>query len=364
MSLPIAYHGYEFTAPGQPLVRGVRTLAHLPPGEVLVEVAGCGICHTDLGFLDHGVRTRHSLPLILGHEISGFVRAAGAGAEGVVGRAVVVPAVIPCGACADCRSGHPMICKRQVFPGNDVDGGWASHVVVPAVGLCALPTTPATADAPLAPGSALTLRHLSVIADAVSTPYQAIKRAGVGPGSVVIVVGLGGVGGYAAQIAHALGALVVGLDVSAHKLEHAGEQGVGLALDPSKDDARALKKKIGAWVGERGGADTRWVILECSGTPPGQRTAWGLLVHGATLMVVGYTMETAELRLANLMAFDARAIGNWGCAPELYPEIVELALAGKIDLVSFTELRPLEHVEAALDDVRAHRTHRRLVLVP
>lgn len=364
MPLPLAFHGHEFVAPGQPLRWAARTVHALAPGEVLVEVAGCGICHTDLGFLDQGVRTRHALPLILGHEISGFVRAAGEGAEALIGAAVIVPAVIPCGVCRDCRSGHPMICKKQVFPGNDVDGGWASHVVVPAAGLCRLPSIPLSADAPLVPGGALNLRHLSVIADAVSTPYQAIKRAGVTPGTVVVVVGLGGVGGYAAQIARAFGGLVVGLDVSAHKLEHAEQYGVQLALDPSKDDARTLKKKIATWAGERGGADTRWVILECSGSAPGQRTAWGLLVHGATLMVVGYTMEATELRLANLMAFDARAIGNWGCAPELYPEIVDLVLQGRIDLVSHTELRPLAGVEAALDDVRAHRAHRRLVLVP
>jgi hypothetical protein len=69
--------GYEMTAPGAPLRRASRTNDTLAPGQALVQVAGCGICHTDLGFLDQGVRTRHALPLILGHEISGVVRAAG-----------------------------------------------------------------------------------------------------------------------------------------------------------------------------------------------------------------------------------------------------------------------------------------------
>jgi 6-hydroxycyclohex-1-ene-1-carbonyl-CoA dehydrogenase len=357
-------NGYEMVEPGAPLRRTTRAIVDPAPGEALVEVAGCGICHTDLGFLDQGVRTRHPMPLILGHEISGVVRAAGAGAEHLVGKPVVVPAVIPCGVCRDCLAGAPMICKKQVFPGNDRDGGWASHVTVPANGLCVVPGASTDFDAKLPGPTGLTLRHLSVIADAVSTPYQAIKRAGVTAGSLVIIVGLGGVGGYAAQIARAYGAHVVGLDVNAHRLESASTLGVGLALDAAKEDPKGLKKKIGAWAATQGAPDTRWVILECSGSAAGQRTAFSLLVHGATLMVVGFTMDTLEVRLSNLMAFDARAMGNWGCAPDLYPELVQLVLDGRIDLLSHTQLRPLDGVEAALADVRAHRVHERLVLVP
>ena len=73
----------------------------------------------------------------------------------------------------------------------------------------------------------------------------------------------------------------------------------------------------------------------------GQIAAWGLLVPAATLMVVGFTLESVDVRLSNLMALDARALGNWGCAPELYPEILEKVLGGSIDVVSGTELRPL-----------------------
>ena len=64
---------------------------------------------------------------------------------------------------------------------------------------------------------------------------------------------------------------------------------------------------------------TEWKIFECSGTAAGQTSAFNLLVHGATLSVVGFTMDKVELRLSNLMAFDARALGNWGCPPEYYP---------------------------------------------
>ncbi|MBM4367730.1 MAG: 6-hydroxycyclohex-1-ene-1-carbonyl-CoA dehydrogenase [Deltaproteobacteria bacterium] len=364
MSTPVHAYGYEMVAPGAPPRRTLRHFTGLAYDEALIEVAGCGICHTDLGFLDHGVRTRHALPLILGHEISGVVQAAGHQATHLVGRPVVVPAVIPCGKCPECKAGRSMICKHQVFPGNDRDGGWASHVVVPAHALCEVPGASTDPDEPLPGQPELTLRHLAVIADAVSTPFAALTRANVGEGDVVIVVGLGGVGGYCAQIAAALGAFVVGLDVSEAKLAMAASLGCGLALDPRADDARALKKRIGEWVAAQGGASTRWVIAECSGTVPGQRTAWGLLVHGAKLLVVGYTMDSIELRLSNLMAFDAEAIGNWGCPPELYPAVVRLVLDGKIDLASHTVFRPLDNLVEALHDVRTHAEARRVVLVP
>ena len=81
-------------------------------------------------------------------------------------------------------------------------------------------------------------------------------------------------------------------------------------------------------------------------------------------MVVGFTLETVSVRLSNLMAFDARALGNWGCAPELYPAILEKVLAGRIDVVSHAQLRPLSTIAEVLEDVRAHRVERRVVLVP
>ncbi|NOY25247.1 MAG: 6-hydroxycyclohex-1-ene-1-carbonyl-CoA dehydrogenase [Oligoflexia bacterium] len=346
---------------GAPLKATTRTLLAPGPGDALVQVMGCGLCHTDLGFLDDGVRTRHSLPLILGHEIAGVVLAAGPDHQHLVDQAVVVPAVIPCGDCQDCRAGHPMICRKQVMPGNDTDGGFATHVVVPARGLCPVPGYNGDPDAPLG-AAGISLRHLAVIADAVSTPYQAIRRAGLSAGDVAIVVGLGGVGGYAAQIAHSLGAHVVGLDVDARRLT--GARGVDLALDPSQQSGRDLRKQISAWAKEHGYPRTRWTIIECSGSAPGQTTAFDLLVHGATLCVVGFTMAKLDLRLSNLMAFDARALGNWGCAPDLYPDIVEMALSGRIDLASQTEIIPLDRIADAFAQVRSHTASRRFVLVP
>lgn len=358
MSTLSAYELYEVGVAPRPTTRPIPDLAE---DEVLIEVAGCGLCHTDLGFAYDGVRTRQPLPLVLGHEISGVVRATGAACADWLGAAVVVPAVIPCGACDDCLAGAPMICGKQVMPGNDRDGGFASHVVMPARGLCRVPGFAGDVDAPLG-ASKLTLRHLAVIADAVSTPYQAIARAGLQPGQVAVVIGLGGVGGYAAQIAAARGAKVVGIDINADRL--AAVPGLGLAINPRDLAAKDIKKQIAAYAASVGAPKTRQVLLECSGSTAGQALAFDLLVHGATLCVVGFTMGKLELRLSNLMAFDARALGNWGCAPALYPEIVDLALSGAINLADQVEFRPLSSIAQAFDDAHHHRVGRRVVLVP
>lgn len=364
VSAGLRVRGWEMESSGRPLRAAERSAGPLAPDEVVVRVAGCGVCHTDIGFLDDGVRTRGTPPLILGHEISGVIEDAGSQRRSRIGEAVVVPAVLPCGTCPACRSGRSMTCKAQVMPGNDRDGGFADRVVLPDRGICRVPGAGADPDAPLGRTPGLTLRHLAVVADAVSTAYQAVRRSGVGEGDLAVVVGLGGVGGYAAQSAKALGAAVVAVDVDPRRLEAASRQGARLALDARELPGRKLREEIAAFAKSAGAPSAGWTILECSGTRAGQLAAWGLLVPSATLMVVGFTLDSVEIRLSNLMALDARALGNWGCAPELYPEIVEKVLAGSIDVVSGTELRPLDTIAETLDDVRSRRAGKRLVLVP
>jgi 6-hydroxycyclohex-1-ene-1-carbonyl-CoA dehydrogenase len=179
-----------------------------------------------------------------------------------------------------------------------------------------------------------------------------------------VVVGIGGVGGYAVQIAHAFGAAVVAIDVDAEKLAALANCGADLTLDARAMDGRALKSAIQAFASERHLRQTEWFIFECSGTPAGQLTAYGLLVHGATLSVVGFTMAKVEVRLSNLMAFDARALGNWGCPPELYPEALDLVLDGKVQIKPFIERHPLAEINAVLDAVHRHAVKRRVVLIP
>lgn len=340
----------------EPLIR-TEFEAEPGDGEVVVKIAGCGVCHTDLGYYYDGVRTNHAFPLALGHEISGHVVATGPGAESWKGKAVIVAAVITCGECDACKRGKGTICPNQKMPGNDIQGGFASHIVVHQQGLCEVD------EARLAKAG-LELPQVSIVADAVTTPYQAVIQSGVGEGDLAIVVGIGGVGGYTAQIAAAFGATVVAIDVDDDKLAKIAEYGASLTLNARKHDGKALRNEIRAFAKEKGLRQTEWFIFECSGTAAGQTTAFGLLNRGATMAVVGFTMDKVEVRLSNLMAFHARLLGNWGCVPENYPGALDLVLDGKIKVAPFVEERPLEDINQVFHDVHAGSVKRRVVLVP
>lgn len=327
------------------------------PGQVVVAVAGCGVCHTDLGYYYDGVRTNGELPLALGHEIAGRVVEAGPGAETWLDRPVVIPAVIPCGQCDLCVRGRGTICRQQKMPGNDIHGGFASHIEAPAHGLCEV-------DPQRLAAAGLSLAEVSVLADALTTPYQAAIEAGVQPGDLAVVVGVGGVGGYCVQVCAALGARVVAIDIDDARLAACSDHGASLTLNAAQSDARALKKAVAAFAREQGLRGTEWKIFECSGSTAGQATAYGLLVHGAHLAVVGFTMGKLELRLSNLMAFHARAQGNWGCLPEHYPRALDLVLDGRVAMKPFVELHPLHRINEVFEAAHAHRLEARAILVP
>ncbi len=348
-------YGFRLIASGQRLEK--YELARLEPGsdEVVVEIAGCGVCHTDIGFAYDGVPTRKPLPLTLGHEISGRVIAAGEGVSGLVGRAVIVPAVVPCGNCPPCRAGQPTICRKQFMPGNDGDGGFATHVRVPARGLCPVPEQ-------LPCGISIDL--LSVVADAVTTPYEAIRRSGLGTEDIAVFVGVGGVGGFGVQIAAALGAAVIAIDVDRARLDVAAAHGASLTLDASSANEKELKSAVRSFTKESGRQGIGLKIFETSGTPAGQSTAFGLLDYSGYLAVVGFTPKKIELRLSNLMALDATARGNWGCPPEQYPAALALVLDGKVALGPYVERHPLDEAPDLLEAVAHHEIRKRVILVP
>ena len=351
---------WQMVEPKKPLQKVEAPLPSPGPGELRLRVVGCGVCHTDLGFYYDGVRTKSPLPLTLGHEISGRVEAAGPGAEKWLGKAVIVPAVMPCGSCDVCRRGFGNICGAQKMPGNDIQGGFASHIVVPAAQLCEVPLG---ANGDPAGSSGVSLAELSVVADALTTPYQAIKESGLTELDTAIFVGIGGVGGFGVQIAKAMGALVLAVDVDPEKLE---------AIAPYADatfDAKALpfkdlRKAVSDLVKAKGRRRTEWKIFETSGTAAGQQTAFGLLTFGASLAVVGFTMNTVDIRLSNLMAFHATARGNWGCVPEHYPAALDLVLGGKVTLGPFVKTFPLDRINEVFEMVHGRKIRQRPVLVP
>lgn len=348
--------GWMMTASGKPLERRDVALGEPGPGEALVRVAGCGLCHTDLSFLYLGVKTRGSLPLVLGHEVSGVVRSVGEGVPAdLTGRNVVVPAVLPCGECEQCRAGQRTICRAQVMPGNDRHGGFADELLVPARFLCPVP------PAALAQNE---LWQLSVVADAVSTPFMAVRRAGVAGGDLAIVVGAGGIGVYAVQIAAAAGARVVALDVDDKKLEQALALGAAGAVNLRDLGEKEVRAAVSGEAKRLGTSNVGWKVFETSGTRAGQGTAFSLLGHGGYVAIVGFTMDKLEVRLSNLMAFDATLRGNWGCDATLYPEILEWIGAGRIQVSPLVEKHPLDEINDVIEAAHAGKLSRRAVLVP
>ncbi len=356
MSAERKLEAWVMTGKGEPCRHRTTDLPAPPPGEAVVEVAGCGVCHTDISFLYQGVPTRQQPPLALGHEISGTVVDVGPGVDAVlVGRPVLVPAVLPCGECDLCRAGHRRICRSQVMPGNDRDGGFASHVTVPARYLCPV-------------GEDVLKDHelwqLSVVSDAITTPFQAVRNSGLAEGDLAVCIGVGGIGIHGVQIAAAVGARVIALDVDEGKLATAAEHGAGAAIDVKGLSQKDIKGRVKEEARRLGAPAARWRIYETSGTRAGQETAFSLLGFGGYLAVVGFTLDKLELRPSNLMAFDATMAGNWGCDPVLYPEVLQWLADGRLQVGPFVERHPLGEINEVLEAAHAGKLSRRAVLTP
>jgi len=326
----------------------------LQAGEVLVEVAGCGVCHTDLGYFYDGVPTVSKPPLTLGHEISGTVVA---GDEAWIGKEVIIPAVMPCRKCILCKSGRGNRCLDQKMPGNSLGlyGGFSSHIPVPSIDLCEVKNR---GDVPLA--------HLAVVADAATTPYQAAKRADLQPGDNVVVVGItGGVGQYVGQITKALGArTVIGIARNQEKLDRALKYGADVAINSTGKDAGAVSKEFRALCKENGLPNFGWKIFEVTGAKAGQEIALALLGFTGKLIVVGFGLAKTEYAIGRLMAFDAEVIGTWGCLPEYYPIVLDMVLKGKINMANFVETRPMSTIAETFAEAHKTPPMKRIVLTP
>lgn len=327
-------------------------MPNIREGEALVQVAGCGVCHTDLSFWHDGVRTKKEMPLTLGHEISGTVVQ---GPAHLQGKNVIIPAVLPCGDCELCNKGRSNMCQNQLMPGNDFHGGFASHIVVPYKYLCPVPESVL---------KKYKLEELSVIADAISTPYQVIKKSEIENGDLAICIGVGGVGVYGALIAKIMGAKVLAIDINDLKLEQALKNGVDATLNSKDLDLKTIKIKVKEIAKELGVPKYGWKIFEFSGTTAGQDLAFNLITFTSTLSIVGFTMNKVEVRLSNLMAFDAKLIGTWGCKPELYAEVIELIDSGKLEIKDFVQTFPLSQINEVFTNTLAHHYTKRSVLVP
>lgn len=353
MSVPEKISAWQMTVPGE-LTRVDLPTPRLAGGEVLVEIAGCGVCHTDIGYFYQGVPTIVKPPLTLGHEISGRVVA---GAESLVGKEVIIPAVIPCHNCPICAAGRGNRCLAQKMPGNSLGiyGGFASHIPVPAADLC------------LIKERNLPLESLAVVADAISTPYQAAIRADLTPGDLVTVIGAtGGVGTYVTQVAAALGArAVVAIDRDAGKLARIVNFGATHTINTAGLTLKEIKDAFKAYCKDNGlPSNYGWKIFEVTGTREGQEIGLDLLSFIGKLIIIGYGMHKTEFMFSRLMALDAEIIGTWGCLPEYYPAVLEMVLDGRIQVEPFVEIRPMSEIKNVFEQAHAGRLSRRVVLTP
>lgn len=350
---PINAYGYFFEKNNEPFAKKDFVIDDVAASDVVVEVAGCGLCHTDISFYTGPVRT-NTLPVILGHEISGTVVEAGADCRNLAGKNVVIPAVLPCGECALCKSGRSNACRAQKMPGNDFNGGFASHITVPGRFVCPVPDEMGDVK----------LHELSVIADAVTTPYQSFVRSGLKDGELAVVIGTGGIGTYMVQHARNAGARVIAIDIDDAKLENARAMGAEFTVNSRGLNEGEVKKAVRTLVKENGLPKLGWKVYEMSGTGAGQSTAFALLSFTGTLGIIGFTMDTVTVRLSNVMAFDADIFGNWGCMPEHYPAVVDEVLKGRINIRDNVEPRPLDTINDVIPLALEHKLDKRVIFTP
>lgn len=203
-----------------------------------------------------------------------------------------------------------------------------------------------------------------MIADAVSTPYQVLQKSGLKAGDFAIVIGVGGVGLYAAQLAKIAGAKVLALDLSQARLELLSQVGITSILNTKGMNVKEIKDAVKAACKQMAAPMYGWKIFEVSGTAAGQELGFALLGIAGVLSIVGFTLDKLEVRLSNLMAFDAQIIGTWGCKPELYGDAIQMVGAGTLKLSPFTETHPLSKINDVFQQALDHKLLKRAVLVP
>lgn len=353
MGVPTKIDTWQMIEPGK-LVKTSIDVPELQPGEVLVEIAGCGVCHTDIGYFFDGVPTVTKPPLTLGHEISGKVVA---GDAGMIGKEVIIPAVMPCNNCPICASGRGNRCLKQKMPGNSLGiyGGFSSHIPVPAKDLCVIEDR-----------KGIPLKMLSVLADAITTPYQAAQRAGIKDGDLVLITGaVGGVGTYMTQVASGLGAKeVIAVDRVEEKLQQSLQYGATATINTTDKSVKDIRAEFKSYCKSKNLPNYGWKFFECTGVKVGQEICLELLGFVGKMVVVGFGTQKTEFMFSRLMAFDAEIIGTWGCLPKYYPDVLQLVLDNKIKIEPFVEFRPMSEIEQTFQDAHSGKLKKRIILIP
>ena len=178
------------------------------------------------------------------------------------------------------------------------------------------------------------------------------------------MIGTGGIGIYMVQHAQNAGAVVIAMDIDEKKLERVRQQGAHHTLLTQGLSEVEIKEKVRSLVKENKLPRYRWKVFETSGTSAGQRLAYSLLSFAGTLGIIGFTMEKFELRLSNIMAFDADVFGSWGCRPALYSEVVQNVLQKKINIRDNIEEVSLDSINEIIALAQNHHLDKRAIFVP
>ena len=305
-------------------------------GEVLVRVAACDVCHTDLHVINGEVA--FPTPAVLGHEISGTVVERGPGVSGAPeGARVVCSFIMPCGTCEFCAQGRDDLCatffalnrlRGQLYDGTSrlarADGtplamysmgGLAEYAVVPATAVFPLP-------------EALPLEESCIVGCALMTAYGAIRhQADVRAGETVAVVATGGVGSGIIQLAGAFGAsAIIAVDVREDKLQAARRLGATHTVDASRVDAAAAVREYT----DGRGVD---VAFEALGRPETIVHAFGSVRDGGRVVVVGIAAgnTTVPIEITRLVRRGVRLIGSYGGRVRVdVPAVLAMAQRGAV----------------------------------
>jgi S-(hydroxymethyl)glutathione dehydrogenase/alcohol dehydrogenase len=339
-------------------------------GEVLVRVAACGVCHTDLHVIKGEVA--FPTPAVLGHEISGTVVELGEGVERPEpGTRVIGTFIMPCGACDACLGGRDDLCEpffrlnrlqgrlydgeTRLFRGDGTPlamysmGGLAEYAVVPVSAVFELPES-------------LPMAESATLGCAAMTAYGALTTgAELRPGERVAVVATGGVGSLLVQFARAFGALqVIAVDVGSEKLEAARRLGATDAVDAGDGDPveRVLELTGGAGVD---------VAFEALGRPETFAQAVGMLRDGGRMVAVGIAPvgTTAPVEITRLVRRGLRIVGSYGGRPRTdVPRLLALVEQGLLEPQSSVSRRfPIEQVQEAYSALDARQIVGRAVVV-
>jgi 2-desacetyl-2-hydroxyethyl bacteriochlorophyllide A dehydrogenase len=333
---------------GAPLEAQEIPVPSCGPDDVLVAVKAAGICHSDAHYRA-GRSPVRPLPMTLGHEVAGVVEKVGAAVKSVEpGDRVCLHYNITCGNCHYCASGSEQFCPTGLMIGHYTDGGYAQFIKVPARNALTLPT-----EIPFAPGATLMC--------ASATAFHALRKSRLRAGETAAIVGVGGLGMSAVQLARAFGALeVYAVDIREESLALAAGFGA-VPVNAGRGDAAAEIRKLTAGRGVD-------VAVEMLGKPATMQMALRSLGPLGRAVIVGISDETLSLdSYRELLGPEAELIGSNDHLLSELPTVIEMARRGILDVSRVvTRTIPLDAaaINATLDNLERHGAGIRTVIEP